>query len=147
MEYTCKKCDKNYSSYQSLWIHNKKFHSSDGGKVDTTGGNNGGNKVTPKIYTCNICSKEYNNKYSKYKHQKICTNANQKTNEIKELKIEIKQEIDKLKDENTKLKKQIENDDNLIPENSLINKQLINIIMDKNKAIEELKEKRQYYIN
>lgn len=108
MEYTCKKCDKKYSSYQSLWIHNKKFHSSDGGKVDTTGGNNGGNKVTSKIYTCNICNKEYNNKYSKYKHQKICKNANQKTNEITELKIEIKHEIDKLKDENTKLKKLID---------------------------------------
>ena len=107
MEYLCNKCDKKYSSYQSLWIHNKKFHSSDGSKVGTTGGNNSGNKVTFKIYICNICSKEYNNKYSKYKHQKICTNANQKTNEIKELKIEIKQEIDKLKDENIKLKKLI----------------------------------------
>ncbi len=26
MEYRCDICDKKYSSYQSLWIHNKKFH-------------------------------------------------------------------------------------------------------------------------
>ena len=26
MEYICNVCNKNYSSYQSLWIHNKKFH-------------------------------------------------------------------------------------------------------------------------
>ena len=28
MEYRCKICNKEYSSYQSLWIHNKKFHTS-----------------------------------------------------------------------------------------------------------------------
>ena len=108
MEYSCNKCNKLYSSYQSLWIHNKKFHSSISGIVATTGGNDGGNSSTIKVYICNICNKEYNNKYSKYKHQKTCKNANQKTNEITELKIEIKQEIDKLKDENTKLKKLID---------------------------------------
>ena len=26
MEYKCTQCNKDYSSYQSLWIHNKKFH-------------------------------------------------------------------------------------------------------------------------
>ena len=26
MEYKCNICNKLYSSYQSLWIHNKKFH-------------------------------------------------------------------------------------------------------------------------
>ena len=26
MEYICNICNKNYSSYQSLWIHNKKYH-------------------------------------------------------------------------------------------------------------------------
>jgi len=26
MEYRCNICNKTYSSYQSLWIHNKKFH-------------------------------------------------------------------------------------------------------------------------
>ncbi len=27
MEYKCKLCVKDYSSYQSLWIHTKKYHS------------------------------------------------------------------------------------------------------------------------
>lgn len=26
MHYRCNICNKDYSSYQSLWIHNKKFH-------------------------------------------------------------------------------------------------------------------------
>ncbi len=26
MEYRCNICNKDYSSYQSLWIHNKKYH-------------------------------------------------------------------------------------------------------------------------
>ena len=26
MEYKCNICNKQYSSYQSLWIHNKKYH-------------------------------------------------------------------------------------------------------------------------
>ena len=26
MEYSCKHCNKQYKSYQSLWIHTKKFH-------------------------------------------------------------------------------------------------------------------------
>ena len=26
MEYRCKICNKEYSSYQSLWIHNKRYH-------------------------------------------------------------------------------------------------------------------------
>jgi hypothetical protein len=26
MEYKCIICKKDYSSYQSLWIHNKKYH-------------------------------------------------------------------------------------------------------------------------
>ena len=26
MEYKCTECTKDYSSYQSLWIHNKKYH-------------------------------------------------------------------------------------------------------------------------
>ena len=26
-KYCCNICSKNYASYQSLWIHNKKFHS------------------------------------------------------------------------------------------------------------------------
>ena len=25
-EYRCNICNKTYASYQSLWIHNKKFH-------------------------------------------------------------------------------------------------------------------------
>jgi len=29
MEYFCKKCNKKYASYKSLWFHNYKFHKDD----------------------------------------------------------------------------------------------------------------------
>jgi hypothetical protein len=87
MENKCIECNKVYSSYQSLWIHNKKYHIktvpngihivSDGiQKVD----------ITKKIYKCKKCEKEYNNKTSKYRHQKDCTLF--KKNDIQQQQIE-----------------------------------------------------------
>jgi hypothetical protein len=68
MSNECKICNKEYSSYQSLWIHNKKFHNTlkdesihkvpDGiHKVD----------ITNKTYKCINCNKEYNNKWNQEK--------------------------------------------------------------------------------
>ena len=62
MEYKCKICDKNYSSYQSLWIHNKKFHVSSLCKV-TDGNGFGNGKVTDgngKIIENNILNFKHN---------------------------------------------------------------------------------------
>jgi len=66
MEYNCTKCEKNYKSYQSLWNHNKKFHSkiSEEENIDKL----------PLKYKCKICNKKFDNKQNKYYHQKICKN-------------------------------------------------------------------------
>jgi hypothetical protein len=74
MSFICDECKKEYKSYQSLWNHNKKFHSIISGNSGTNGGNISSNINTTKKYICNICEKEYNNKYSKYKHQQKCSN-------------------------------------------------------------------------
>jgi hypothetical protein len=55
--YNCKICKSYYSSYQSLWIHNKKYHT----------------------YNCEKCKKKFDNLQNKLTHQKICIcNSNQK---------------------------------------------------------------------
>ena len=54
--YNCKICQSYYSSYQSLWIHNKKYHT----------------------HNCEKCKKKFDNLQNKLTHQKICScNSNQ----------------------------------------------------------------------
>jgi hypothetical protein len=87
MEYKCKKCNKNYSSYQSLWIHNKKFHNLPSTNINLTSTNI--NQIsTNKKYNCKYCNKSYNIIQSRWKHEKICKI---KDNEIARLKAEIEQ--------------------------------------------------------
>ena len=81
MEYKCVICNKTYSSYQSHWIHNKKYHANE-------------LTITDKKYECNSCNKIFNSRQSKYQHQQKCCN-NTITDEIKQLKAQIK-ELEKL---------------------------------------------------
>jgi phage FluMu protein Com len=59
MEYKCHICNKNYSSYQSLWIHNKKYH-----------------KEIIKTINCTFCNKILSRNDSKKRHEKICKKNN-----------------------------------------------------------------------
>ena len=63
MVYNCDKCKKEYSSYQSLWIHNKKYHIN---KIETI--------ITNTVNTikCNHCDKIFKTKYILNNHLKIC---------------------------------------------------------------------------
>jgi hypothetical protein len=99
----CKICNKIYSSYKSLWNHNKDFHKNNvvkcgdnvvkcgdnvvkcGDNVVKCGDNvvkSGDNVV--KIYICSICNKNFNDRSNKWKHEKKCKETNQ--NEIEDLK-------------------------------------------------------------
>jgi len=51
INYYCKICKSYYSSYQSLWIHNKKYH----------------------INNCEKCNKKFDNLQNKLIHQKNCS--------------------------------------------------------------------------
>jgi hypothetical protein len=160
IEYECKICIKKYKTYQTLWKHNKKFHKT---KINIILQNT--HTVSPNLlnndcickyckknysrndnlkrhentckqkiiseindkiknYICKYCNKDYNNRNSKYKHQLKCSNNNQHDTVLLENDITI-----------------IKNDIKKITETYPINNQLINIIMDKNKTIEELKDK------
>ena len=86
--YNCKICKKSYSSYKSLWNHNKKFHTNSVVISGTTEVLSGTSK-----YNCRYCKRNFNDRSNKYKHEKSCTN---KTNIIEENK-KLKQEIETLK--------------------------------------------------
>jgi DNA-directed RNA polymerase subunit RPC12/RpoP len=83
MEYICTICKKNYASYQSLWIHNKKFHNEILEKMLNTSKNIYiikskvilNDKLTSKKYKCNICNNEFNSRQSKWYHEKKCKNV------------------------------------------------------------------------
>jgi hypothetical protein len=78
MEYKCDICNKYYSSYQSLWIHNKNFHS------DLSVKNQNNVNVLPQNFqipnnlqpkndlTCDYCYKEYSRSDNLKRHQIKC---------------------------------------------------------------------------
>ena len=83
-EYKCDICSKTYSSYQSFWNHNKKFH-----KVENN-------------YKCNYCDKSYKQQPSKSRHEKTCKYKNININFQKNIDLintinELKNDIDKIK--------------------------------------------------
>ena len=94
MEYKCNECNKQYSSYQSLWIHNKKFHYNNNknnilansGQLLVNSGSTFGQLLVnsgstsgqvSKDYSCKYCNKKYLIKQSKWKHEKNCKNKNE----------------------------------------------------------------------
>ena len=89
--YKCKKCEKNYSSYNTLWKHNKIYHDS--------------NKIVKNIITeiidnkfiCIVCKKNYSHKQSLHKHEKTCVS-------MKEHSIEL--EVENTKLERTKIEQE-----------------------------------------
>ena len=178
-EYRCNICNKQYSGYQSLWIHNKKFHNNpvveskclvnddkcliNENKCLVNDDKCSVNGIINKN-KCKYCSKILSCKQSKSAHHKICkykqTNNKSEFEEFKNTILELLQQDDFLhlkplqKNNNDKPLQKNSNDiiinkkldvinTNIdkIKENIPINNQLINIIMDKNKALDELNDK------
>jgi len=117
MKKNCNICNNSYSSYQSLCNHKRKFHNIVENKIKDD-----------KKYNCLICDKIFNDRSNKYKHEKQCKKLNI---EEKEKDIEI-----------LKLKLELES----IPDLNLVNKEnnnkFINVILNKDKKIEELKKEQ-----
>ena len=118
MEHYCTICNKNYSSYKSLWNHNKLFHISQKNTLP--------HKKTPKSisthnYTqlleensdikCNYCSKIFSRHDSLTRHLHTC-------------KVRLSNET-KLKEENELLKNELNNFKNDMME---MQKKLINVL-------------------
>ncbi len=99
MEYICDKCNKKYSSYQSLWIHNKKYHTIQQKQINK--------KISKKQivivndYNCKYCEKEFNYYNNKWRHEKTCKSKKD---------MEVLLELEKLKLETVKTKLEIQKD-------------------------------------
>jgi hypothetical protein len=71
--YSCNICNKNYSSYKSLWNHNKKFHTINMHDVqnDVQNVQNNVQNVQSNII-CKHCNKIFNTRSAKSMHKKVC---------------------------------------------------------------------------
>ena len=131
--FKCEKCNKCYTSYKSLWNHNKKFHDNEV-KTDVL------MKVineNEKEIKCNFCNKIFSSRQSKSEHiRKACkvikTNNNSSNNDNNEI-IELKKTVDELKQfiiQNCKIhpKKLQKINKQLINNNNTINNNTINTI-------------------
>lgn len=117
IEYKCKICNKQYKTYQTLWKHNKKFHSQPivvcsanevvSGVVCST--------LVIKKNNCKYCNKIFNDRSNKYKHQKICKFKEQYNDKIK---LELLKEENKRLELEIKLKKITNNTTNNITNNN-----------------------------
>ncbi len=94
MDYYCDTCNKTYSSYQSLWIHNKKYHNKKNSVKENEDKPNNKN-------TCIYCNKMFTFYQSKWRHEKKCD----KQNFSKNIENKFKQIETKLKEIDTFLSK------------------------------------------
>jgi len=87
MEYKCNTCNKLYSSYQSMWIHNKKFHTKIASDV---GLQNSNGVLVSTVNNCKFCKKSFNNRQNKYRHEKICKSKDNKIDLLEKEIIKLK---------------------------------------------------------
>jgi hypothetical protein len=105
MEHYCDKCNKNYASYQSLWIHTKKYHNNSDNHFDNHDNhfdnhtNNHKNPLT-KNYNCRKCNKIFSCFQNRWRHEKKCEEINSNENLKKEI-IELKNKVYKLENKKT----------------------------------------------
>ncbi len=141
----CNICNKYYSSYKSLWNHNKEFHKNNNlivknvnenvknvinnvKNVNENVKNVNENVKNVKSLTCELCNKIFNNRPAKSIHKKKCTEQACRIKEEEANKIKQQEENNKIKqqEENNKIK-QLEE---IIIE---LKKQVSNILKEKGK--------------
>ena len=160
-DFKCNVCNKYYSSYQSLWIHNKKYHNTNVTQsvpivnlkklnVIQKVSNVASTTVNTNILECKYCHKTYANRHSKSKHQKICKNKT--TDPIIDKKLEdfkneilaiIKKEAKIHPKTLQKINKNLINNSNNTMNNS--NNKIINIVKFGAENISEILEKKEIY--
>ena len=131
MTYTCNICNKLYSSYQSLWIHNKKFHSPNVSNNSPNVSNNSPNvssNICPNKTLCKYCNKKYSTPQNRWKHEQKCKlkkTAMDEMNILKETINELKNQVSSLLKDKGKIHhktlQKINNQLNNINNGSIIN--------------------------
>jgi hypothetical protein len=91
-DFSCSICNKNYKSYQSIWNHNKLYHTELNIKISNKERN----------FSCAKCNKKFTRKDTLvYHNENTCKNKNNNTNEIIELKKQVA-ELQKIVTQNQK---------------------------------------------
>jgi hypothetical protein len=85
MEYKCNICNKLYSSYQSLWIHNRKYHTHNTIITNQLQSND----QSSNNQKCKYCNKVFSHYNNKWRHEKTCKSKVTEVSEITELKEKI----------------------------------------------------------
>ena len=145
-QYECKICNKSYASYQSLWIHNKKFHTTVILKTSRTSEKTSetSENILKKNYNCRKCNKVFHNIKTRWSHEKIC---NFNTVLIKKNQI-LKTDIVKINDQsNTIVKMNKSPNNNPIIQNNIFIQNPINdnTITFNDKKIKYFSYKDQLY--
>ena len=135
----CKICNKNYASYQSLWIHNKKYHIIDSHHeskhlehFESKHSKHGKHIVVSnenKEYKCKKCNNSYKHKQSKSRHEKTCKKEiviiDDKLIKIEKNQELMQQKLDQIliekKQETKKTNQEINGDHNIINSVNVIN--------------------------
>ena len=133
----CNICNKIYSSYKSLWNHNKEFHKVATSKSHIPASNapqpvphvpQNASKLTQ--YACNSCNKTFNRKDNLKRHEKTCKIKETNQNEIENLKNtinEMKEQIATILQEKGKVHhKTLQKINNQLTNNQLTNNGQIN---------------------
>ena len=104
-EYICNICNKVYSSYKTLWTHNKNIHNNNSTNIPKNSKKNPKNSNIIHNYNCRYCDKIYEKIKTRWAHEQKCKVIfDEKEQEKKEIKIaEINKEI-KLAKINEKIK-------------------------------------------
>lgn len=133
MDHICIKCNKEYSSYQSLWIHNKKYHTNIDNKSLKTSSHilqisSNSTLIPPNEINnlkCHMCNKIYSRSDNLKRHLLICN----KKNEFEEKQEKMQQKISILENKIELLTK------NQKPITKIINKVSGNLINGNNQDI------------
>ena len=100
-DYKCNTCNKLYSSYKSLWKHNKNIHADKNNILTNNNSINTNNNniiSIKKVYNCKYCNKNYNFQQSKWYHEQKCsTKIKNEENDKKEIEVlKLKLQLEKL---------------------------------------------------
>jgi len=106
--YKCKKCDKEYSSYKSLWRHDALKHKvnivQNVSNISDDVSNDVSNVSNLSIFKCVVCNEIFKSRTTKWRHEKICD----KSENINKPKTKEEKKIEKIEKEMLEYKKEVE---------------------------------------
>jgi protein-arginine kinase activator protein McsA len=71
-KHICKTCNKEYSSYSSLWNHTKNIHKNNIKNIPINSNKNPNNSNIVHNYNCRYCEKTYDKVKTRWAHEQKC---------------------------------------------------------------------------